>query len=69
MQDLSQKEVYNFAPVKDVAQKHEDSYELTPMEVHNLVKEKLKLKGINLNPKSVPSNNTDILNVQYFLKK
>lgn len=39
------------------------------MEVHNLVKEKLKLKGINLNPKNVVPNNTNTINVQYIYFK
>lgn len=29
-------------------------HELSPLEVHNLVKEKLRLKGISLNQRSMP---------------
>jgi len=34
--------------------------ELNPLEVHSMVKEKLRLKGINLNQKSVPSSSMQV---------
>ncbi|XP_026817328.1 enhancer of mRNA-decapping protein 4 homolog [Rhopalosiphum maidis] len=49
--------------------KKEDAilHDLTPLEVHSIVKEKLRLKGISLNSKNVPpkpSNSTKIQNNQ-----
>lgn len=34
--------------------------ELNPLEVHNIVKEKLRLKGIDLNQKSIASNSMQV---------
>lgn len=35
-------------------------HDLNPLEVHSIVKEKLRLKGISLNQKSVPSNSMQV---------
>jgi len=50
---------------KEFQIKKEDGilHDLTPLEVHSIVKEKLRLKGISLNSKSVPpkpSNSTKV---------
>ncbi|XP_029348674.1 enhancer of mRNA-decapping protein 4 isoform X1 [Acyrthosiphon pisum] len=39
-------------------------HDLNPLEVHSIVKEKLRLKGISLNQKSIPSSSMQIQNRQ-----
>lgn len=66
-QTLSSKQDLNFSSVQDMEHKYQNSHELSPMEVHNLVKEKLKLKGIHMNKKDDAPNNTNVMNVQYLI--